>query len=49
MWLGDNIGDFPQLDQSVRLQSDAAFADFGTRFIVFPNPTYGSWQDNPQD
>ena len=49
MWLGDNIGDFPELDQTVRFQGDTAFADFGTKFIVFPNPTYGSWEDNPPD
>ena len=49
MWLGDNIGDFPDLDQTVRFHGDAAFADFGTRFIVFPNPGYGSWEENPQD
>lgn len=49
MWLGDNIGDFPGLDQTVRFQSDSAFDDFGTRFIVFPNPTYGSWEDNPKN
>ena len=22
---------------------DAARADFGTQYIVFPNPAYGSW------
>lgn len=49
MWLGDNIGDFPDLDQTVRFRGDAAFSDFGTRFIVFPNPNYGSWEENPKD
>ena len=29
--------------QAVRDQGDAAFAEFGKRFFVFPNPMYGSW------
>lgn len=47
MWLGDNIRDFPQLDQPVREQGDAALADFGRRFWMLPNPMYGSWERNP--
>lgn len=49
LWLGDNIQDFPGLDQSLRTQPDAAFADFGVRYFVIPNPMYGSWERNPQE
>jgi predicted secreted acid phosphatase len=43
-FLGDNIRDFPGLGQSVREQPDQAFAAFGTRFFLLPNPMYGSWE-----
>lgn len=43
-FLGDNILDFPALGQDIRGKDDAAFADFGARFFVLPNPMYGSWQ-----
>ena len=43
-YLGDNILDFPGLSQGVRSQGAAAFADFGVRFFLLPNPMYGSWQ-----
>ena len=46
MWVGDNIQDFPRLRQELRTQSDSAFAEFGDRFIVLPNPMYGSWERN---
>jgi 5'-nucleotidase (lipoprotein e(P4) family) len=49
MWVGDNILDFPGLDQSVRTKPEDAFRDFGTRFIVIPNPMYGSWTGNPRN
>ena len=49
MWLGDNIGDFPDLDQSLRDRGPEAFRSFGTRFFVLPNPMYGSWQRNPEE
>jgi 5'-nucleotidase (lipoprotein e(P4) family) len=49
MWVGDNIMDFPDLDQTLRTRPDDAFADFGRRFIVIPNPMYGSWESNPRD
>lgn len=42
--VGDNILDFPSLSQAIRQQGDAAFAGFGARFFVLPNPMYGSWQ-----
>jgi 5'-nucleotidase (lipoprotein e(P4) family) len=47
MWVGDNIQDFPRLRQDMRTASDSAFASFGDRFIVLPNPMYGSWERNP--
>jgi len=47
MWVGDNIQDFPRLRQDIRSSSDSAFAEFGDRFIVLPNPMYGSWERNP--
>jgi 5'-nucleotidase (lipoprotein e(P4) family) len=47
MWVGDNIQDFPALTQSLRDAAASALADFGTRFIVLPNPMYGSWERTP--
>lgn len=46
MWVGDNIQDFPGMSQSARERGEAAWAEFGTRFIVLPNPMYGSWESN---
>ena len=46
-FVGDNIQDFPKLKQSLRDETDAAFAEFGRRFFVLPNPMYGSWQQVP--
>jgi len=46
MYVGDNIQDFPMLTQEVRTQPDAAFAAFGDRFFLVPNPMYGSWEKN---
>jgi 5'-nucleotidase (lipoprotein e(P4) family) len=45
-FLGDNIRDFPDLDQSIRARGDDAFAPFGARLFVLPNPMYGSWERN---
>jgi 5'-nucleotidase (lipoprotein e(P4) family) len=42
-FLGDNILDFPGLSQAIVKQPDDAFAQFGVRFFVLPNPMYGSW------
>jgi 5'-nucleotidase (lipoprotein e(P4) family) len=42
-WLGDNIQDFPGMTQAAA-RDTAAFALFGRRYFVLPNPTYGSWQ-----
>ena len=46
LWVGDNIQDFPALTQSVRDAPLSTLADFGARFIVLPNPMYGSWERN---
>lgn len=43
-FVGDNILDFPGLSQAMRREGDEAFADFGVRFFLVPNPMYGSWQ-----
>ncbi|HEY8231879.1 MAG TPA: HAD family acid phosphatase [Vicinamibacteria bacterium] len=43
-YVGDNIQDFPGLSQSLRKEGDAAFAAFGARYFVLPNPMYGSWE-----
>jgi len=45
-FVGDNIQDFPGLSQALRKESDEAFAPFGVRFFVLPNPMYGSWERN---
>jgi 5'-nucleotidase (lipoprotein e(P4) family) len=42
-FLGDNMLDFPGGSQALREQGDDAFAEFGARFFVLPNPMYGSW------
>jgi 5'-nucleotidase (lipoprotein e(P4) family) len=46
LFVGDNILDFPGLSQDARSQADR-LDDFGVRFIVIPNPMYGSWERNP--
>jgi 5'-nucleotidase (lipoprotein e(P4) family) len=43
-YVGDNIHDFPSLDQSARQAGAPAFADFGVRYFLVPNPMYGGWQ-----
>jgi 5'-nucleotidase (lipoprotein e(P4) family) len=47
LWVGDNIQDFPGLSQDSGSGAGTALADFGTRFIVLPDPMYGSWERNP--
>lgn len=49
MWIGDNIQDFPDLDQSLRFADSERFEEFGRRYFIVPNPMYGSWQPNPHD
>lgn len=44
MWVGDNIKDFPGGDQKLHDAPVEALAAFGDRFIVVPNPLYGSWK-----
>ena len=46
LFVGDNILDFPDLSQDIRTEPDSAFAEFGHRFILLPNPMYGSWEKN---
>lgn len=43
-FVGDNIHDFPSLDQSVRKDGAPGFTDFGVRYFLVPNPMYGGWQ-----
>lgn len=45
LWVGDNISDFPDLTQESALQS-GSLVEFGSRFVVVPNPMYGSWERN---
>lgn len=47
--LGDNLSDFSELfdKQSTKTRNalvDELQANFGTKFIVFPNPMYGDWE-----
>jgi 5'-nucleotidase (lipoprotein e(P4) family) len=49
--MGDNLADFSNLfdhkDEVTRqANTDASVADFGNRFIVFPNPNYGDWESS---
>ncbi|MCR5833792.1 MAG: 5'-nucleotidase, lipoprotein e(P4) family [Selenomonadaceae bacterium] len=48
VYMGDNVGDFPLKTKGKSLDErsdiiDSAKKDFGTRYIIFPNPAYGSW------
>jgi 5'-nucleotidase (lipoprotein e(P4) family) len=43
LWIGDNIRDFPGMDQNSRIKEDEGFSSFGTRYLVVPNPMHGSW------
>jgi 5'-nucleotidase (lipoprotein e(P4) family) len=49
LWVGDNILDFPQMRQDARTAGEDAFSEFGGRFIIIPNPMYGSWEDSPPE
>lgn len=50
LMLGDNLNDFPELEtwHKGNAERNASLAegqsDFGHRFIVFPNPSYGDWE-----
>ena len=48
VYMGDNAGDFPIGTKGKTLAERNALIDnhkedFGTTFVVFPNPAYGSW------
>jgi 5'-nucleotidase (lipoprotein e(P4) family) len=47
LWVGDNILDFPALDQEAR-NDQSRLIDFGSRMVIIPNPMYGSWTKNPR-
>ena len=49
--LGDNLSDFSNVfDTKViderKARTDQSAAEFGKRFIVFPNPVYGDWESD---
>ncbi len=48
VYMGDNAGDLPLRTKGMNLKArnaaiDAAKDDFGTLYVVFPNPAYGAW------
>ena len=50
MLLGDNLSDFSTVFENKstnerNAEVNALKADFGTKFIVLPNPTYGDWEN----
>jgi 5'-nucleotidase (lipoprotein e(P4) family) len=45
-FIGDNILDFPGLNQKLRQVGEAGFGEFGVRYFMVPNPMYGSWQES---
>jgi 5'-nucleotidase (lipoprotein e(P4) family) len=47
MWVGDNIQDFPELQQDAR-DREGGLALFGDRYFMLPNPIYGSWESLPR-
>lgn len=47
-YTGDSIGDFPKLTQAAR-DDLSQLADVGSKYVVFPNPIYGSWTANPRN
>lgn len=49
MWIGDNIGDFPGLDQAMRNGPPDGYDEFGETYFLIPNPMYGSWERNPAE
>jgi len=49
--MGDNLADFSSLfDKKTvderKTNTDISAGDFGSRFIVFPNPDYGDWESS---
>jgi len=47
LYVGDNVLDFPGLTPADRSHPEK-LREFGRRFIIIPNPIYGSWQMLPQ-
>lgn len=48
-YYGDNIQDFPDDYQKTFMNIDingSSYDNFGVKYFVLPNPTYGSWQKN---
>jgi len=45
-FVGDNILDFPALAQDLRTKAESAYAEFGEKLFLIPNPMYGSWEKN---
>ena len=50
MLLGDNLNDFTQAFEKKssadrKTETDKAMDDWGKKFIVLPNPTYGEWEN----
>lgn len=48
VYMGDNTNDLPLHTHGLAMQErnaivDAHQADFGTKYIAFPNPVYGNW------
>ena len=51
MLIGDNLADFSSLfdkkNETERMRNtDISTKDFGSRFIVIPNPVYGDWESS---
>ena len=49
--MGDNLADFSKLfdkknEAERKTNTDKSAADFGNKFIVFPNPNYGDWESS---
>ena len=49
MYLGDNLSDFSEVFDNQKTEkrnnlSDSLKREFGSKFIVLPNPMYGAWQ-----
>ncbi|MBV8760016.1 MAG: hypothetical protein JO257_22185 [Deltaproteobacteria bacterium] len=45
-FVGDNITDFPALNQTIRTQGAGAYASFGEDYFLIPNSMYGSFDAN---
>ncbi len=48
VYVGDNIQDFPDLGQDAK-RDEAKLGEFGGRFVMLPNPMYGSWEKLARD